>query len=132
MQPLQDSWRRWSNGALLKRTILLFCGWGWATAIVVLSLIPTVPSIDIEQGDKLGHFAAYGLLMFVFCLIYDQRATRLAYATGFIAMGVALEFLQGMTGYRTFDLLDMLANATGVLGVLAGMRALRFLGMRTR
>ena len=70
--------------------------------------------------------------MFVFCLIYDQRATRLAYATGFIAMGIALEFLQGMTGYRTFDLLDMLANAVGVLGALAGLLVLRSLGQRTR
>ena len=31
-------------------------------------------------------------------------------------MGIALEFIQEMTGYRTFDLLDMLANAAGVLG----------------
>lgn len=94
--------------------------------------MPQPPKLDLEQGDKLGHFAAYGLLMFVFCLIYSQRATRLAYATGFIAMGVALEFLQGMTDYRTFDLLDMLANATGVLGVLAGMLVLRSLATRTR
>jgi VanZ family protein len=101
-------------------------------AIVWLSLMPQPPKVDLEQGDKLGHFAAYGLLMFVFCLIYGQRATRLAYATGFIAMGVVLEFLQGMTDYRTFDLLDMLANATGVLGVLAGMLVLRSLGTRTR
>jgi len=91
--------------------------------------MPVPPKVDLGQGDKLGHFAAYGLLTFVFCLIYDQRATRLAYAAGFILMGVALEFLQGMTGYRTFELLDMLADAAGVL---AGMLVLRFLGMRTR
>ena len=59
--------------------------------------------------------------MSVFCLIYDQWRTRLAYATGFIAMGVALEILQRMTGYRTFDVLDMAANAAGVLSVLAGV-----------
>ena len=29
-------------------------------------------------------------------------------------MGVALEFAQGMTDYRTFEILDMVANATGV------------------
>lgn len=121
MQPLQDSRRRWSNGALLKRKVLLFFGWGWAIAIVWLSLTPAPPTIDVEQGDKLGHFAAYGLLMSVFCLIYDQWRTRLGYAAGFIAMGIALEFLQGMTDYRTFDPLDMLANAIGVLlGLAAG------------
>jgi VanZ family protein len=101
-------------------------------AIVWLSLTPQPPRLDFDQGDKLGHFALYGLLTFVFCLIYDQRATRLAYATGFILMGVALEFLQGMTGYRTFELLDMLANAGGVLGALAAMPVLRFLRTRMR
>jgi VanZ family protein len=88
--------------------------------------------VDLEQGDKLGHFAAYGVLMFVFCLIYDKRVSRLACATGFIAMGIALEFIQEMTGYRTFDLLDMLANAAGVLAVLAGALTLRSLRMRAR
>lgn len=58
--------------------------------------------------------------MSVFCLIYDQWRPRLSYAAGFIAMGMAIEFLQGMTDYRTFDVLDMAANATGVLFVLAG------------
>lgn len=52
--------------------------------------------------------------MFVFCQIYDQSRTRLVYAAGFIAMGVALEYAQRMTGYRNFDVLDMLADAVGV------------------
>ena len=30
-------------------------------------------------------------------------------------MGIGIEFLQRMTGYRTFDVYDMAANATGVL-----------------
>jgi hypothetical protein len=63
--------------------------------------------------------------MSVFCLIYDQWRRRLGYAAGFVAMGIALEFLQGMTGYRTFDPLDMLANAVGVLGGLAVALAFR-------
>ena len=36
-------------------------------------------------------------------------------------MGVAIEFLQGMTGYRTFEVADMIANAIGAaLGFGAG------------
>jgi len=97
----------------------------------VLSLIPNVPKPHVSQSDKLEHFAAYGLLMFLFCQIYGQSRTRLVYAAGFICMGVALEFLQRMTGYRSFEVLDMLANATGVVlgwgaaGVLAALRRSR-------
>ena len=84
--------------------------------------MPQPPQIAVEQGDKLGHFAAYGLLMAIFCLAYVSPRTRSLYAAGFILMGIALEFLQGMTGYRTFDVMDMLANAIGVgIGWAAGV-----------
>lgn len=83
-------------------------------AIVWLSLTPAPPRLELEHSDKLGHFLGYGLLMFWFGLLYSSRRTRLGYAAGFAAMGVALEFLQGALGFRTFELADMLANATGV------------------
>ena len=86
-----------------------------------MSLAPIPQPIGFEQGDKLEHFAAYGLLMALFGLAYVSRGARFAYAAGFILMGIALEFLQGMTDYRTFDVFDMLANTIGVaLGWAAG------------
>lgn len=94
------------------RKALVAAGWGWAAAVVWLSLTPAPPELDIAHGDKLGHFAAYGLLMFWFSQLYLRRA---AYAAGFIAMGVGLEFLQGYLGYRTYEVYDMYANALGVL-----------------
>ena len=82
--------------------------------VVWLSVTPAPPQIDFEQGDKLGHFLAYGSLMFWFSQLYRKR-TRLFYAIGFIAMGIGLEFVQGELGYRTFEVFDMCANALGVL-----------------
>jgi len=96
------------------RWIGLGLGWGWAATIVWLSLTPSPPQVDVQLGDKLGHFAAYGLLMLWFSLLYLGR-TRMAYAICFIAMGIGLEFLQGWLGYRTYDVLDMAANTIGVL-----------------
>jgi VanZ family protein len=90
-------------------------GWAWAAAIAWLSLTPRPPEIDLPQGDKLGHFAAYGLLMFWFSQLYLRRATRIAYAAGFIAMGVGLEITQGALGYRSYEVFDMYANTLGVL-----------------
>jgi VanZ family protein len=103
------------------RMIGLGLGWGWAAAIVWLSLTPSPPQVDVDYGDKLGHFGAYGLLMFWFALLYPSWTVRARYLIGFIVMGVGLEFLQGMLG-RVFDVQDMLANATGVLlGAAAGL-----------
>ena len=75
----------------------------WVAAIVWLSLTPSPPQVDIEQGDKLGHFLAYGLLMFWFCQLYAAGARASLCAAGFVAMGVGLEFVQGALGYRTFE-----------------------------
>ena len=96
------------------RPFWLALGWGLVAAIVWLSLTPSPPKVDFEQSDKVGHFLAYGTLMFWFSQLYVTRKTRLACATGFAAMGVALEFIQGWTGYRDFELYDMLANGIGV------------------
>jgi VanZ family protein len=97
------------------RMIGLGLGWGWAAAIVWLSLTPSPPQVDVHYGDKLGHFAAYGLLMLWFSLLYPLRPARVLYMVAFVAMGVGLEFLQGWLGYRTIDFADMVANTLGVL-----------------
>jgi len=107
------------------RRLLLAGGWLFAAAIVILSLIPAPPDIDVPHGDKLGHMAAYSLLTFWFCWLYPAWKTRIAYAAGWIAMGVALEFAQGATGYRSFEVADMAANSLGVLlgwGISATLR----------
>jgi glycopeptide antibiotics resistance protein len=46
-------------------------------------------------------------------VLFGGRARQLGIAIAFAAMGVALEFLQGLTDYRTFDPADMIANAIG-------------------
>ena len=64
------------------------------------SLTPSPPRVDIDSGDKLGHLAAYALVMFWFARLH---ARRLPYAVGFVAMGVGLELAQAWLGYRSID-----------------------------
>lgn len=102
------------------RAAALAGGWLLAAVIVWLSLTPKPPDPGFAYGDKLGHFAAYACLMFWFGALYRAPRPRVAYALLWIAMGVALEFAQGASGYRAYELADMAANA---LGVLAGAAA---------
>jgi VanZ family protein len=90
-------------------------GWAWAAAIVWLSLTPSPPEVDIQHGDKIGHFVAYAWLMFWFAQFYQAQKSRIAHAVIFIALGVGLEYAQGELGYRTYEVFDMYANALGVL-----------------
>jgi VanZ family protein len=107
------------------RALLLAGGWLYAAAIVFLSLTPKPPDPGFAYGDKLGHLAAYGLLMFWFCWLYRRSLTRLAYGLAWVAMGIALEFAQAQTAYRSFELADMATNSLGVLlgwGIFATLR----------
>jgi VanZ family protein len=97
------------------RALWLAIGWGLVATIIWLSVTPKPPDLGVEHGDKLGHFMAYGSVMFWFCQLYLRYATRIAYGAGFIAMGVALEFVQRWLGYRSFEVADMVADAIGVL-----------------
>jgi hypothetical protein len=117
---------------LIVRRAAVAIGWALVAAIIVLSLIPSPPKIDVAEGDKLGHLLAYGSVMFWFARLYAAGPTRLACALGFIAMGIALEFVQGATVYRQFDVLDMLANAAGVLLGWGAALALPKLGVGPR
>ena len=107
------------------RAALLAGGWAYAAALVFLSLTPKPPDPGFEHGDKFGHLLAYALLMFWFCALYRHRSTRLAYGIGWVLLGVALEFAQAATGYRSYELADMAANSLGVLlgwGISATLR----------
>ena len=93
----------------------LWSGWGIAVIIIFLSLYPHQFSSVGNVLDKLEHVLAYAVLMLWFANLHLSRIPRLGYAIGFLAMGIALEFIQRWTGYRSFEVADMLADALGII-----------------
>ena len=98
-------------------------GWTIVAAIVWLSVTPSPPEFELENADKLEHLIAYGALTFWFCQLHASHRAQFAFVIGFIAMGIALEFVQGALAYRTYDTADMIANAIGALAGWAVARA---------
>ena len=105
------------------RNRLRYSGW-WTilgvllVAIVVyMSLAPLSPSkiFAFPESDKIMHFSAYAAMMLWFGQIYPKRPASLFIASGLIILGVLLEILQGLSGYRTFEYMDITANALGVI-----------------
>lgn len=90
------------------------CGLGFVLLVAYLSLTPDPPDLGAPEGLKIGHLVAYGWLMIWFGQIYRATGHRLLWAAAFCALGIALEYLQGMTDYRGFEYSDMLINSTGV------------------
>lgn len=111
-----------SKGAGALRHHRLWWGIGWALValVVVFSLIPKPPEVPGDPGNWSGHLIAYGTLGAWFARLILRARGRLRAALMLIGMGVLMEVLQGLSGYRAFDVLDMLANSCGViLGMLA-------------
>ena len=109
--------------ALLSRlrfpNLWLAVGYLLVMLVVVVSLMPHPPHIMQLRGhDKLGHFAAYVSLTFWFGQIYARARIRWTIALAFVVLGISLEYLQLASGYRTFEVADMGANAAGVLCAL--------------
>jgi hypothetical protein len=100
-------------------TLWLSVGILLITLVIVASLMPNPPHVAQFGGnDKLGHFAAYIAIMFWFGQIYTRNRTRWTMALAFVILGISLEYLQRLSGYRTFEYADMGANAAGVLSAL--------------
>jgi hypothetical protein len=94
-------------------------GIGFVLLVIYLSLAAPPPDIDLPDVFDVGHIVAYFWLMIWFAQIHRSAGHRWAFAAGFGAMGIALEYIQGMTGYRQFDYVDMVRNFIGIATGLA-------------
>ena len=99
---------------ILLRRFWVVVGWFGIVLLIYLSPMPNPPEIPIEQGDKYGHSLAYATLMYWWAQLLPSLRQRLQVAAALVALGIAIEYVQGWTGWRTFDYFDMLADAMGV------------------
>lgn len=117
---LRKSLDRWYRIALPTYWIALFC----------LTHMPAPELPDLPQSDKIAHFAAYGLLAFLFWRFGEARkrprtGAFLWYAALILcAYGALDEYLQSFVN-RCADVVDWLCDVAGValaLGVLEWRR----------
>lgn len=88
-------------------------GWLLAAGVCFGSLVPGDKLPVHVLQDKAVHFGSYLLLMIWFAGLYERRR-QLAVALALVALGFALDALQSLVSSRSFELLDVLANAAGV------------------
>ena len=84
-------------------------------AIWILSFLPGPSMLSVPGGDKWHHALAYFACMFCWGQWFTIPVQRLKLAVTFIFMGALIECLQGLTDYRSFEWLDMVADTVGVV-----------------
>ena len=86
--------------------------WLGVVAVITLSLTPKPPQVPgVFAWDKGQHVIAYATLMWWFRQVFAPRRSWVVFL---VMLGVALEYIQGWTGYRYFAYGDMAANTLGV------------------
>ena len=70
---------------------------------------------EYSHIDKIEHFLAYGVLMGWFGQLLISTKYQFIFSILFCFLGIFLEFIQGWSGYRLFDISDMVANTLGVI-----------------
>lgn len=102
----------------LARRLFLLGFWCLVAATTVLSLLPVdeLPPMMINWWDKAQHALGFAALTTLGLCAYWPRWRPLI--AGLLLYGVAIELAQAATGWRTGDVLDWIADATGVMGTL--------------
>lgn len=92
------------------------------TIVITIGSLISIPKLEVTQvqiSDKLVHISAYCLLTLNWLLVYKFKTNKLKYSLLILLLvfiyGIIIEVLQGvLTSYRQADLLDVLANFTGI------------------
>jgi VanZ family protein len=123
----RGAWARWRRaGQQRPRWYYTAPLVAWLLLISAASLgsPSNLPQLDIPLSDKLEHLAAYLMLGLLLLRGWTRqsRPGRVAIVSSFILAslwGLYLEFMQGLTPNRTYDLWDQAVNTLGVaLGVV--------------
>ena len=95
----------------------------WLLALVAVCVVCLVPLDSMpplpDNSDKVEHLLAYFTLAAGAVQLFGGNRALLVAALGLVALGIGIEFAQGMTAYRSADPMDALANSIGVLIGLA-------------
>ena len=100
-------------GELKHRKLWFALGYLMLAVVAYASLAPI--TTDVPTSDKTLHFITYGILSAFFTTLVQASRSLWLVAVGLVLFGILLEILQGLTGYRYFEVMDMLANSLGVL-----------------
>ena len=89
--------------------------WAALAGITLLALLPNEAVVlPVTVWDKLNHSAAFFVLFVLMSCAWPQRPLWLP-LLALTAYGVLLELAQGLVGYRSASLLDVVANTAGLM-----------------
>jgi len=100
---------------LVYRTVWLTLGFIMLAAVLTVCLVPLkAPPVAPVFNDKVLHVLTFVVLTVWFGALFTREHTKIV-ALGLLLFGVMIEALQSTTAYRSAELLDLVADAGGIL-----------------
>ena len=101
----------------------------WVITIIIVSSLPGIPALKFHTSksdirlDYLIHFCEYGSLAFLAYLTFAKRfstAGKMFFliTIGLVVFAVADEFHQKLIPGRSFNVMDIVSNISGILAAL--------------
>ena len=94
----------------------LYLRWAFAlclAVVLILALMPPRALVPPTGWDKASHVLAFAVLAILGAASYPQRKTPVL--LGLVAYGGMIELLQALTGYRSAEWRDLVADGVGVV-----------------
>ena len=108
---------------LVFRTALL-------TAVTIIMYLATT-RLDLPVGvgldDKVNHILAFYILALLMDFSFPERRFDFSKAATLLGYGLLIECVQYFLPYRTFSLLDLAADAMGLLAYMLFLPALKYI-----
>ena len=86
--------------------------WAYILFLTVSLLVPVPQTGEGGHMDKVIHAGVFTIAGILMVWAYNTEKRWLNYL---IIYSIAIECAQGLTSYRSFDFLDLLANSAGIL-----------------
>ncbi|NKE64808.1 VanZ family protein [Ramlibacter sp. RBP-2] len=99
--------QRWTSPAQRR-----WAFWLCMASVLALCLMPPAQHLPSTGWDKANHALGFAVLAVLGLAAYPARTARVL--AGLLAFGALIEVLQSLTGYRTAEWLDLLADGAGL------------------
>jgi VanZ family protein len=87
----------------------------YVLAVVVASLVPARSVVTPGPLDKVGHFIAYAMMVYLGLVVFKSRRASILVVLFSLTLGIVLEFLQSFISGRDSSIADGMANLIGVI-----------------
>ncbi|MGK0442024.1 MAG: hypothetical protein ACJA0N_001831 [Pseudohongiellaceae bacterium] len=84
-------------------------------AILTLSLLPLDETFITTGWDKTNHLVGFLALIALMDIAYPQWSYWRIKVIALVSFGLCIELLQGLTSYRFFSWLDLLADSVALI-----------------